>query len=302
MLHWASANGAVSLNYAEATGLVVRDGRLAGLRFLDVDSGRSLEVQATAVVNCAGPWCREVASAFDRDLPELFHPSLAFNVLLDREPPAEGALAVEPAGGRGRTYFLVPWKGLTLAGTFHASCSASAGEDGVDDKLLLQFLGNLNAAIPGLDVDAGKVLRVYSGLLPAGSAGSVELALREVLRHHADHGGPQGLFSVSGVKLTTARRVAEKTLREIQSWRGRSLPAPSGPARPDPQRPLPWNELRSLWQEDADSAQEHVRRLIAEESVLHLEDLMLRRTDWAVDPRRAESRADLLAPLVARQR
>ena len=301
MLHWATANGAVTLNYVEATDLVVRDGRAAGLRCLDVDSGQTLEVEATTIVNCAGPWCREIASAFDRDLPELFHPSLAFNVLLDRPPLSKAALAVEPLSREGRTYFLVPWKGLTLAGTFHASCGPSRGEARVDDNLLIRFLDDLNASVPGFDLETKDALRVYSGFLPAKGVGSVELALREKIRHHADHGGPQGLFSVSGVKLTTARRVAEKTLREIQRWRGMKLPAPSGSPRPETLRPLPWNELRSLLQRDADSAHEHVRQLIAEESVLHLDDLMLRRTDWAFDPRRSASRADLLAPLFPKQ-
>jgi glycerol-3-phosphate dehydrogenase len=301
MLHWATANGAVTLNYAEATDLVVRDGRVAGLRCLDVHSDQTLEVEATAIVNCAGPWCREVASAFDRDLPELFHPSLAFNVLLDRPPLSKAALAVEPLSRKGRTYFLVPWKGWTLAGTFHASCGPSRGEARVDDDLLIRFLDDLNASIPGFDLEAKDALRVYSGFLPAKSVGSVELVLEEKIRHHADHDGPQGLFSVSGVKLTTARRVAEKTLREIQSWRGMNLPAPSGSPRPETLRPLPWNELQSLLQRDADSAHQHVRQLIAEESVLHLDDLMLRRTDWAVDPRRSASRAELLAPLFTRR-
>lgn len=300
MLHWAAANGAVALNYTEATELVVRDGRVAALRCLDVEAGRTLEVEATAIVNCAGPWCREVASAFDRDLPELFHPSLAFNVLLDRPPLSRAALAVEPLSRQGRTYFLVPWKGRTLAGTFHASCGPTVSEAGVDDELLSQFLDDLNASIPGFDLETRDALRVYGGFLPAKSVGSVDLALGEKIRHHADHGGPQGLFSVSGVKLTTARRVAEKTLRQVQSWRGQNLAGPSAVPRPETLRPLPWNELRSLLEQDADAAHQHVERLVTEESVLQLDDLMLRRTDWAVDPRRSASRAELLTPLFPR--
>ena len=300
MLHWATANGAVALNYVEATELVVGEAAVTGLRCRDVDTGRTLEVEAPTIVNCAGPWCREVAAGFDRDLPELFYPSLAFNVLLDRPPLSTAALAVEPLSGEGRTYFLVPWKGLTLAGTFHAGCGPSIGQVGVDDDLLLRFLDDLNASIPGFDLEAREALRIYSGLLPARDVGSVDLVLEEKIRHHADHGGPRGLFSVSGVKLTTARRVAEKTLRKIQSWRGSNLSAPSGSPRPETLRPFPWAELRSLLERDADAAYEHIEQLTAAESVLHLDDLMLRRTDWAVDPRRSASRAELLAPAFSR--
>lgn len=301
MLHWATANGAVALNYTEATQLVVRAGKVAGLRCLDVDTGRTVEVEAPTIVNCAGPWCRDVASAFDRDLPELFPPSLAFNVLLDRPPPSQAALAVEPLSGGGRTYFLVPWKGRTLAGTFHASCGAEVSEAGIDDDLLRRFLDDLEASISGFDLETKDVLRVYSGLLPAKSVGSIDLALAEKIRHHADHGGPQGLFSVSGVKLTTARRVAEKTLRVIQQWCGKTLPALSGSPRPETPNPLPWSELEVLLERDTGAAQTHVRRLIAEESVLRLDDLLLRRTDWAVDPESSAARAELLAPFLAQR-
>lgn len=296
MLHWGTANGVVALNYTEATRLLVHAGRVAGLGLLDVDSGRTVEVEAPIIVNCAGPWCRDVAAAFDRDLPELFPPSLAFNVLLDRPPLSPAALAVEPLSGGGRTYFLVPWKGRTLAGTFHASCREEVREAEVDEELRRRFLDDLEASVSGLQIETKDVLRVYSGLLPAKRVGSIDLALAEKIRHHADHGGPQGLFSVSGVKLTTARRVAEKTLRMIHRWRGKALPGLSDTPRPETQSPMPWSELQALLERDAGAAELHVRRLIAEESVLYLDDLMLRRTDWAVDPGSSATRAELLAP------
>ena len=46
---------------------------------------------------------------------------------------------------------------------------------------------------------------------------------------HGDHGGPAGLFSVSGVKYTTSRLVAEKTMRRVFPGRtGREPTAAAG--------------------------------------------------------------------------
>ena len=97
----------------------------------------------------------------------------------------------------------------------------------------------------------------------------------------------------------TARRVAEKTLRVIHQWRGKALPGLSGSPRPETRGPVPWSELEALLERDAGAAERHVRSLIAEESVLYLDDLMLRRTDWAVDPRSSATRAELLAPFLS---
>ncbi len=93
-LHWACSAGGTALNYVEACRLEVRAGRVTGVEAIDQLTGSSLLFRTSAVVNCAGPWCGAVASAFDRDAPELFRPSLAFNLLLRREPPSAG-------GGRG---------------------------------------------------------------------------------------------------------------------------------------------------------------------------------------------------------
>jgi glycerol-3-phosphate dehydrogenase len=286
MLHWSCACGARALNYVEGKRLVLRDGGTAGVEAVDNESGDTLLFQAPVVVNCAGPWCREVAERFDRDIPELFAFSIAFNALLDREPLSDAALAVTPRGREGRTYFLLPSNGRILAGTFHAVSTGSRPNGRVEAAMLDAFLGDLNAAIPSLAVSAEEVLRLHWGFLPAKRPGSPEQAVREVVHHHADHGGPRGLFSVSGVKYTTARRVAEKALRRILAWRGGGLPAAGDGARPAASRTVPESEVERLLESGADAVGDQVRSLVERESVLHLDDLILRRTNWGADPRR----------------
>ena len=118
VLRWACRCGARALNYTEAEELVVEDGRVAGVRVRDRVSGELLQLRTRRVLNCAGPGCRQVAERFDRDLPHLFAPVLAFNLLLDR-PPAAAALALDPPRPGAPLRFLVPSRGKTLAGTCH---------------------------------------------------------------------------------------------------------------------------------------------------------------------------------------
>ena len=284
MLHWASACGAVVANYAEADGLLRSRDRVAGVAVIDLLSGGGFEARAPIVVNCAGPWCEEVARRFDRAMPDIFPPSLAFNVLLDRQPIADDAVAVAPGYPGARTYFVHKCKGKMLAGTYHAPWSGPPRKDCVNTAMLDRFLSDLNLAIPDLDLTARDVLRVHAGLLPARHRNASELAARERIRHHADTGGPKGLYTVAGVKYTMARAVAEKTLRRMARVDRKPLPPLSDIRRPAAAHWYDAGDYRALLERDEQAAAEHVRSITNDESVVHLDDLILRRTDWGMDP------------------
>jgi glycerol-3-phosphate dehydrogenase len=277
-LRWAQRCGARMLNYTEAVGLRVEADKVTGLRAVDRETGESLELRGRVVVNCAGPWSRELAGRFDRDVPELFRPLLAFNVLLDREPPALTAVAVTARGRNAQTWFLVPWKGRVLAGTSYAASSGPGAPP--DEEQVEDLLAALNAAVPGWNVRSSEVLRVCHGWLPAEADGSAVPAGRPVIHEHGSHGGPRGLFSVSGVKLTTARSVAETTLNRLFE----RLPAPGWISRPEPDPPLAIDDFLNLAARDREAARAHVRGIVERQSVVHLEDLLLRRADWGVHP------------------
>jgi glycerol-3-phosphate dehydrogenase len=221
-LRWAGRCGARALNRIEAAEIRTEGRKVVGLRAVGLDSGEAFEFRARTVVNCAGPWVRQIAARFDRDLPELFRPLLAFNLLLDREPLSQAALAVAAPGRGAQTWFLLPVEGKVLAGTFYGSASEGSAPD---ESAVASFLRGLNAAVPGWDVQPEQVLQVCHGWLPARSDGSPVPASRPVIHDHGAAGGPEGLFSVSGVKLTTARAVAEKTLSRVLAARGEPLPA-----------------------------------------------------------------------------
>jgi glycerol-3-phosphate dehydrogenase len=108
------------------------------------------------------------------------------------------------------------------------------------------------------------------------------------MHDHGRHGGPRGVFSLSGVKYTTARRVAADAL--AMAWRNRGgLPDYGGVPRPRPSADVAFNDAR--WPLDTPSAQvtAALRRIVDDEAVQALDDLLLRRTDWLVDPVRGDS-------------
>lgn len=212
----ACRSGANCQDQVEGKRLRVENDRVVGVEAIDHRTGAMVNYDAPVVVNCAGPWCRELAEAFDRDLPQLFRPTLAFNLLLDRQPLSRFGLAVCPHNQPNRTCFLVPRHDRILAGTFHATWSAPITRPEPTEHQLLDFLDQLNQAAPTLNLSLRDILRVDAGLLPAAREGSSSTATRPVIHDHGTAQGPNGLYSICGVKYTTARCVAEQTLQMIQ--------------------------------------------------------------------------------------
>jgi len=289
MLHWADACGATALNYVQATGFEQSKGGMATVAGIDRISGTEMAFQAPLVVNAAGPWCRDVSSTFDRNRPELFHYSLAFNVVLDREPLADAGLAVSPRSYAGQTYFLVPWKGRIMAGTSHTAWGGGRNDAEISNEMVASFLADLNDSIPGFEVTPSDVQQVNWGFLPAARENIDQIATRPVILHHADHGGPEGLFSVSGVKFTTARLVAEQTLRVIQKSRGEGLPDLTPVPRPSPTHWPAAGEILASGDGAAEQTRGKLEQLTELESVVTLDDVLFRRTDWWLNPDLSEA-------------
>ncbi|MFO7652859.1 MAG: FAD-dependent oxidoreductase [Candidatus Krumholzibacteriia bacterium] len=279
-LRWACRHGARAVNHCAAEGLLLREGAVAGVRARDRRDGGEHVFRSARVVNAAGPWCRSLAAALDRDHPELFpHRVLVWNLLFDRPTVAQDAVAVTPPRPGGRTYFLLDYQGELLAGTGHA---VQEGEDHrpPPPEAIAAMIGDLNAAAPGLGLVESELRRVFWGVMPGDP--QANLASRPVLLDHAARGGPAGLFTISGVKFTTARLVADRTLRRLfPSRRPRPYGAEFAPA---PEHAV---RGRGLSLDDATAW----RDLVRHEAPLSLADLVLRRSD--VGERAGISTADL---------
>jgi glycerol-3-phosphate dehydrogenase len=188
-----------------------------------------------------------------------------------------------------QVYFLLPWKGKILAGTGHAPWHGSQDEPNPSMERLTGFLTDLNRAVPALQVSQEDIFHVFAGLLPVTKTGSVNLATREVVINHADQGGPRGLFSISGVKFTTSRLVAEKTLNRI--FPGRRIH--DYLTSKEFAAPIATQGRRGIFDSDgnpmSDTAElrDRLQLLVKEEAVQHLDDLIVRRTSLWNIPQKA---------------
>jgi glycerol-3-phosphate dehydrogenase len=302
MLHWACSLGATALNYVEATGLVRHGARIGAVLARDTLDGRRYAFPSSVVCNCAGPWSTEVGARFDGVTRDLFRPSLAFNLLIDCDPPCTSALAVAPRQFEKQTgpvLFLCPAFGRLLAGTVHLPWNDRCERPQPTEEQIEHFLSHLNAAVPGLKVRRERVLRVFAGLLPVTHAGTAALSVRPVIRDHGRDGGLDGLVSVSGVKFTTARLVAEQALAVLARHFGGRLVR--GEAARPPLAIAPEIGDRAPRVFGAEETR-ILHEIVRDEAVMTIDDLLCRRTNWAIAERDVDALCRRVSDAIGWQR
>ncbi len=277
LLGRACEQGVTALNYLQGERLLVTDNTVCGLCCKDSETGAEYDFHSDIVINAAGPWCREFAASFDRDNEELFRYSIAWNVLFNRPALSDHSLAIKAKRPGSRMYFVHGFNGRIMGGTIHAPLSGVCDNPMPAATEVAAYIDDLNLAVPALHLTMDDVLQVYAGILPVQRQGTDKLAVREVIYNHGASGGPQGAWSVSGVKFTTARLVAEKVLAQVFPAR-KEVTQEMKPISCDRGCLYP-----SCWtpSDAADNWQDNLQRIITSQSVLHFDDLVLRRTNLA---------------------
>jgi glycerol-3-phosphate dehydrogenase len=202
MAHAAASAGAVLANHVVADSLRREGGRVAGVRATDRLTGDTFDVRARMTLNAAGPEAFRLLEAERISVPRVALVD-GMNLVLTRPTGMPVGLA---ARSDGRFLFLVPWRDRAIAGTAYAPADRAPAED-----LVSGFIDDLGRAFPWAGLTRGDVAVVHRGRLPA-EAGTFGLRSRALVLDHQERDGTPGLVSVLGVKLTTARGVAEKAV------------------------------------------------------------------------------------------
>lgn len=270
-LRWAAALDATVLNYVRAERIDTVDG-MAVVAGTDMISGAALRFEGRSVVEAIGPGPGlPRAGAPPAPIPGM----LAFNLLLDRPPETEVALGVTGRSRGARTFFLLPWGGTTLAGTFHAPQSGLPLAAAVTKELASAALRELAEAAPRLGLGAARILAIYPGWLPARQAGAAEPARNDTVQGKTGGGAAPGLARIGGVKFTMARRVATQTVDVLFPRSVRNVDEKRRAAADvDGRRAVA--ECRTVDRADAAAG---LRDVVEDEAVMLPADLVLRRVD-----------------------
>lgn len=302
VLHEAKSQGATVINYVRMDEwLRNADGKVCGAKVLDTQSGDALTINAQCVINASGVWTDSLRRRLGGDVKirPLRGSHLLFPYTLI---PLKCAIAFSHPED-GRSVFALPWLGGVLVGTTDLDHHNDLQkEPTITAEETAYLMAALHAQFPSLAIKASDALSSWSGIRPVVSSDRSRKPSQEVREHFISD--EEGLISVCGGKLTTFRSMARDVLKHAASrlpqlrglksvevfatpnqidspeqWsnelyrhmlgrHGNALAtlidcAQPGELSPIPNTLTPWAELRYACRE---------------ETVLHLDDLLLRRT------------------------
>lgn len=234
----AEKAGAKPCNYVEVIGFIKENNKIIGVKVVDMFNGQEMEIQANIVLNTAGPWaykmidlCKNV-SPHNRNISDL---ALAIN-LVSRQSLSDVAIGIrsstprerDPVCGGNRFLFIAPWGEYTLFGTLYKKICDDVNTYNVPEEVLQELIDEFNEACPALGLSFENVSFYHRGFVPindnANSRNSSLLLEHDNIIDHAISDGISGLISSVGVKYTTARHLAQKTLDLIFRKLGKNSP------------------------------------------------------------------------------
>lgn len=214
----AAAHGARILTYTRVERLGA-DGATA----IDERTGARIEIKARHVVNAAGVWAGELTGGVE------LRPSKGAHLLVRSERLGEPRAAVNaplPDSDGSRFVFAVPRPdGLVLIGPTDEPYDGTGPVpdappvDAEEERFMLDAVSRVLEQ----PLTAADVVGRYAGLRPLLSSASDE-ATADLSRRHAvlDH---DGVVTVVGGKLTTARRMAQDAVDRVVERAGEQLAA-----------------------------------------------------------------------------
>jgi glycerol-3-phosphate dehydrogenase len=210
--------GGVALNHVEAVRIVSPGGALRGIVLRDACGGGDYEVTTKVMVNAAGPWADAVLRGSDAERHEQLIGGTKGSHLVVEWPEGPKHAIFAAAKEDGRPFFILPWYRYTLIGTTDLRYDGDPSQAQATADEVRYLLEGSNRLFPSSPLGVEDVLYTYSGVRPLpytrdGVEGTITRS--HFVVDHAKRGGPDGLLSIVGGKLTTYRSLARVALSAI---------------------------------------------------------------------------------------
>jgi len=274
VLHEGCSHGGVAANYLRALSVEAGQGGQTVV-LEEVDSAEQVTLGARHVVNATGAWADVLSGASARVRPQ--RGSHLF-VARDRLPVKQCYTLLHPRDQR--PVFVFPWEGQTCIGTTDIDHRGElSDEPHCTDTEIDYLLELVNHWFPDAALSRREIISTMAGVRPIIASGKGVNPSAE-RRDHAVW-SRDGVVSVSGGKLTTFRLIALDALlatglidkAEHRRASGDKAPAFNRDNRcfgtlGQPLTPMPEGRVLT----------DTLRWVLENESVKHLDDLLLRRT------------------------
>jgi glycerol-3-phosphate dehydrogenase len=232
--------GAVVLNHAAVTQLVIEGRRVTGARVLDAISGATITARGRVIVNATGPWSDELRR-LDEGTGKSEQPAVrgskGVHVAIARDRVGNHGALTLLAPNDGRVMFILPAGRQTIVGTTDTFTSAPPDEVRATEADLAYLLEAANVFFPSANLTRADVVSAWAGIRPLMASGADDTDPGDASREHAIGESVHGVLSITGGKLTTYRVMAADIVDAVMTRLGkrttrrpptRSVPLPGG--------------------------------------------------------------------------
>jgi glycerol-3-phosphate dehydrogenase len=221
----AQQAGAVTLNHAEATGLVRDRERVAGAVVRGTLDGEIVTVRARVVVNATGPWSDAVERMADTGAGPAVHGSKGVHVSVPRERVGNVSAVTLTAPQDGRVMFVLPAGAHAIIGTTDTYDATSPDDVHASAADVRYLLDAANHYFPEACLRETDVVAAWAGIRPLAAPGATG-APSSASREHSIVESAPGLVRVTGGKLTTYRAMAAQVVDTVERTLGHA-PSPN---------------------------------------------------------------------------
>jgi glycerol-3-phosphate dehydrogenase len=307
------------------------------LEVKDLATGKTFEIRASLMVNASGPWANQIQKMISTEAQDLVRPTRGTHIVVP-QVLADRAVLIKSQQDE-RVLFVIPWRGYSLVGTTDLDDPNDPDQVHPTEDEIQYLLTEAGRVFPGHSWERDSVLAAFAGLRPLAHSGDGHAS--SVSREDKILKNGRVITVVGGKLTTyyaMAEKVLSEVLRSLGKGK-RSVPqklpgAPLGPwdtflqeAQKVWPREFKIDEVQArhlalLYGKRAEEVlrltQEEpsfLQRLIPErpeiaaqvvfavksEKALHLEDVLLRRTELGYSPYRWGPVSEKAANLIARE-
>ena len=214
VLQEAHNDGAVSLNYCEVVGLKYVNNSVESIHVKDHISGKEFTLKAKVVVSATGAW----ADKFRKEMGHKanIRPLRGSHLIFHnwRLPCALSITLKHPTDNR--SMFIYPWEGMTVVGTTDLdSPEVTLTEPSIQPDEVSYLLKAANYLFPNAKLNENDIVSTFAGVRPIVSGNAMNPSAEK--RDHSIW-VDQGLITVSGGKLTTFRLIAMDVLKAAKQY------------------------------------------------------------------------------------
>lgn len=209
-------HGAVAVNHTRAGEVMRSNGKITGVR-AEAD-GREIVIRADTAVMATGVWLKEFSGAGKGVQAHNIRPAKGVHIVVPWSKIRNDCTVTIPVPGRTRRATITRWGDVSVLGTTDEDYTGDL-DDIYCTREEMDFL--ISGAESALDtkINPEDVVGSLAGSRPlVAPPGGKTL---EVKRNHEIRIDPDGLVTVVGGKLTTARHMAEQTIDAVEKVLGR---------------------------------------------------------------------------------